>query len=168
VTTVLGTTLVLLRLPVAASLSVVRQGWEEIERAEARLPYRLTARESLRQWLQMQQVFEPQLRAMATLFGMERQSALAELKFRLRRRALRELAMLFVRDLAETRVDLLLADIARDVQAIRRGQSVEVEPGTTICVCSPEDLIIYKSVSTRLRDHGDAAKGRWAAGGHVG
>jgi hypothetical protein len=65
--------------------------------------------------------------------------------------------MLFVQDSAETRLDLLLADTPYDVQAIRRGQSVEVEPGATICVCSPEDLVIYKLVSTRLRDHEDAA-----------
>ncbi len=34
-------------------LSAVRQGWEEVERAEARLAYSVTAQESLRQWLQM-------------------------------------------------------------------------------------------------------------------
>jgi hypothetical protein len=73
------------------------------------------------------------------------------------RRALTEQAMLFVQDSAGTRLDLLLADTPYDVQAIRRGQSVEVEPGATICVCSPEDLVIYKLVSTRLRDHEDAA-----------
>ncbi len=68
-------------------LSVVRQGWEEFERAEARLAYRGSVQHSFRQWLQMQQVFEPQLRATAALFGMERQSALAELQARLRRLA---------------------------------------------------------------------------------
>lgn len=68
-------------------LSAARNGWEEIDRVEARLPYRMTAQESLRQWLQMQQVFEPQLRDTAALFGMERQSALAELQARLRRLA---------------------------------------------------------------------------------
>ena len=68
-------------------LSVVRQGWEEVERAEARLSYRGSAQDSFRQWLQMQQVFEPQLRATAALFGMERQLALAELQSRLRRLA---------------------------------------------------------------------------------
>ena len=73
------------------------------------------------------------------------------------RRALTEQAMLFVQDSAETRLDLLLADTPYDVQAIRRGQIVEVQPGATIRVCSPEDLIIYKLISTRLRDHEDAA-----------
>ncbi len=72
-------------------------------------------------------------------------------------RALTEQAVLFVQDSAETRLDLLLADTPYDVQAIRRGHSVEVEPGATICVCSPEDLIIYKLVATRLRDREDTA-----------
>jgi len=73
------------------------------------------------------------------------------------RHALREQAMLFVRDPAGTRLDLLLADTPYDEQAIRRGRSVEVQPTVTICVCSPEDLLIYKLVATRLRDHEDAA-----------
>lgn len=73
------------------------------------------------------------------------------------RRALKEQAMLFVRDPAETRLDLLLADTPYDVQAIRRGRIVELQPGATISVCSPEDLVIYKLVSTRLRDHEDAS-----------
>jgi hypothetical protein len=73
------------------------------------------------------------------------------------RHALREQAMLFVQDSAGTRLDLLLADTPYDVQAIRRGRIVEVQPGATICVCSPEDLVIYKLVSTRLRDHEDAS-----------
>jgi len=68
-------------------LSAVRQGWEEVERAEARLSYSKTTQESLRQWLQMQQVFEPQVRDTAALFGPERRSALAELQSRLRRLA---------------------------------------------------------------------------------
>jgi hypothetical protein len=73
------------------------------------------------------------------------------------RRALTEQAMLFVQDPTGTRLDLLLADTPYDVQAIQRRQSIEVEPGATISVCSPEDLVIYKLVSTRLRDHEDAA-----------
>ena len=72
-------------------------------------------------------------------------------------RALREQAMLFVQDAAGTRLDLLLADTPYDVQAIRRAQIAEVEPGASISVCSPEDLAIYKLISTRLRDHEDAA-----------
>jgi hypothetical protein len=72
-------------------------------------------------------------------------------------RALREQAMLFVQDAAGTRLDLLLADTPYDIQAIRRARVAEVEPGAPIAVCSPEDLVIYKLISTRLRDHEDAA-----------
>jgi hypothetical protein len=69
---------------------------------------------------------------------------------------LRKQALLFIRDAAGTRLDLLLADTPYDVIAIERGRDIEVQPGITIHVCSPEDLIIYKLVSTRLRDHDDA------------
>jgi hypothetical protein len=72
------------------------------------------------------------------------------------RLTLREQAMLFVQDSTGTRLDLLLADTPCDVQAIQRGQPVEAEPGATIRVRSPEDLVVYKLVSTRLRDHEDA------------
>jgi hypothetical protein len=72
------------------------------------------------------------------------------------RTALRQQAMLFVQDAAGTRLDLLLADTPYDVLAIQRGRDVELQPGVTIRVCSPEDLVIYKMISTRLRDHEDA------------
>jgi hypothetical protein len=72
-------------------------------------------------------------------------------------RALREQAMLFIQDAAGTRLDLLLADTPYDIQAIRRARVAEVVPGTPISVCSPEDLVIYKLISTRVRDHEDAA-----------
>ncbi len=68
-------------------LSAVRQGWEEVERAEARLLRNLSAQESFGQWLRLQRVFEPQLRDTAALFGPERRSALSELQSRLRRLA---------------------------------------------------------------------------------
>ena len=64
-------------------LSAVRQGWEEVERAEACLSYSGSAQDSFRQWLQLQRVFEPQVRETATLFGPERPSAL-EVRCRLR------------------------------------------------------------------------------------
>ncbi len=69
---------------------------------------------------------------------------------------LRKQALLFIRDAAGTRLDLLLADTPYDAIAIERGRDIEVQPGITIHVCSPDDLIIYKLVSTRLRDHEDA------------
>ena len=64
--------------------------------------------------------------------------------------------MLFIRDGLGTRLDLLLADTPYDETAIQRGRQVEIEPGVSIRICSPEDLIIYKLISTRLRDHEDA------------
>ena len=70
---------------------------------------------------------------------------------------LRKQAMIFVQDAAGTRLDLLLADTSYDALAIQRGRDVEVQPGLTVKVCTPEDLIIYKLISTRLRDHEDAA-----------
>ncbi|MCX7706935.1 MAG: nucleotidyltransferase [Anaerolineae bacterium] len=72
------------------------------------------------------------------------------------RTALQKQAMLFVEDAAGVRLDLLLADTPYDVEAIRRGRDVEAVPGVIIRVCAPEDLIIYKMISTRPRDHEDA------------
>ena len=69
---------------------------------------------------------------------------------------LRKQGLIFVRDALGTRLDLLLADTPYDVLAIQRGKHIEVQPGVKIRVCSPEDLIIYKMISTRLRDHEDA------------
>ena len=68
-------------------LSTVRQGWEQVEQAEARLRDSMTAQKSLCRWLELQRIFRPQLRDTAALFGPERQSALAELQSRLRRLA---------------------------------------------------------------------------------
>lgn len=72
------------------------------------------------------------------------------------RGALEQQAMLFVRDAAGTRLDLLLADTPYDAVAVQRGREVDVQPGTTLRMCTPEDLIIYKLISTRSRDHEDA------------
>jgi hypothetical protein len=68
-------------------LSTVRQGWEEIEKAEARLISRMTPQESFRHWLQLQATFESQLRETSALFGPQRACDLAELQARLRRLA---------------------------------------------------------------------------------
>jgi len=64
--------------------------------------------------------------------------------------------MVFVQDTLGTRLDLLLADTPYDVIAINRGREEEIQPGVTIRLCSPEDLILYKLISTRARDHEDA------------
>jgi len=69
--------------------------------------------------------------------------------------ALKKQAMVFIKDEHGTRLDLLLADTPYDVIAIERGKEIEIQPKTDIRVCSPEDLIIYKMISTRLRDHED-------------
>jgi len=71
------------------------------------------------------------------------------------RDALQKQALIFIQDSLGTRLDLLLADTPYDITAIQRGRDVEVQPGVTIRICSPEDLIIYKLISTRLRDHED-------------
>lgn len=65
--------------------------------------------------------------------------------------------VLFVQDELGTRLDLLLSDTVFDAEAIRRAVPVELEPGLVARVCSAEDLIIYKLISTRLRDYEDAA-----------
>jgi hypothetical protein len=69
---------------------------------------------------------------------------------------LRKQAVVFIRDSTGTRLDLLLADTPYDVIAVQRGREIEIQPGMAIRLCSPEDLILYKLISTRLRDHEDA------------
>lgn len=64
---------------------------------------------------------------------------------------------LFVKDRWDTRLDLLLAETEFDREVIRRAYALEVVPGVVVDVCSAEDLVIYKLISTRLRDHEDAA-----------
>ena len=55
-----------------------------------------------------------------------------------------------------TRLDLLLSDVSFDAEAIRRARDVTLQPGSVASVCSPEDLIVYKLISTRQRDQDDA------------
>ena len=52
------------------------------------------------------------------------------------------------------RVDLVLATLPFELEAIGRARVVDVA-GTEARVCAPEDLIVMKSVSTRARDHDD-------------
>ena len=70
--------------------------------------------------------------------------------------ALTRTGVLFVQDAQGTRLDLLLSDVSFDAEAIRRARDVTLQPGLVASVCSPEDLIVYKLVSTRQRDHDDA------------
>lgn len=71
---------------------------------------------------------------------------------------LRQLGFVFTRDEKGVRIDLLLADLGFDQQAVERGREIEPIPGMNIIVCSPEDLIVYKMISTRAYDHEDARK----------
>jgi hypothetical protein len=70
-----------------ADLKALRQERETMEAEETRLLRRMTAQESLRQWLILQAAFEPQLKATEALFAEERRAALAELQARLARLA---------------------------------------------------------------------------------
>ena len=67
---------------------------------------------------------------------------------------LRRVGFLFVQDATGVRIDLLLAETEFDLQALGRKQQFSMME-ELINVCSPEDLIIYKLVSTRARDHED-------------
>jgi len=69
--------------------------------------------------------------------------------------ALQRNGVLFVKDEAGIRIDLQLADTRLDESAIQRAQTIELEPGVTAQVCSAEDLIIYKMISTRPQDQID-------------
>jgi len=68
---------------------------------------------------------------------------------------LRQLGFVFVQDPSGVRIDLLLAETGFDAQAMTSAREVEVLPGIIMTTCSPEDLIIYKMISTRARDHDD-------------
>jgi hypothetical protein len=63
--------------------------------------------------------------------------------------------VLFVKDQTDTRIDLQLVDVELDRSAIERAKSVELEPGVVARICSAEDLILYKLISTRLQDQID-------------
>ena len=67
---------------------------------------------------------------------------------------LRRVGFLFVQDAAGIRIDFLLADTGFDVEAFSRKRNVEMM-AERIAVCTPEDLIVYKMISTRSRDHDD-------------
>ena len=66
-----------------SDLSILREGWDSIQKEETRLLRAMTVQESLKQWLQLQQAFEWQLQQTARLFESERRAALVELQNRL-------------------------------------------------------------------------------------
>jgi len=66
-------------------LSQVRTRWQAIEDEKRRLFARMTIPDSLRQWLALQEAFEPQLQETEALFRAERLAYLEELQRRLAR-----------------------------------------------------------------------------------
>lgn len=68
-----------------ADLSILREGWDMIEREELRLLRAMTVQESLEHWVQLQKAFEWQLQRTVDLFGPQRRAALVELQTRLYR-----------------------------------------------------------------------------------
>lgn len=66
-----------------------------------------------------------------------------------------QMGMVFLNDCDGTRLDLLLADLPFDLEAIARAQPVKLAGGVIARVCTAEDLIIYKLLSTRPRDQSD-------------
>lgn len=69
---------------------------------------------------------------------------------------LQKMGFLFVQDPAGVRLDLLLADTEFDREVVRRARPIEVASDRVVYVCSAEDLLIYKLISTRPRDYEDA------------
>jgi hypothetical protein len=53
------------------------------------------------------------------------------------------------------RSDLIFAQLDYEGQAIDRAVDVELSPGTTVRVCTAEDLIIHKAISKREKDWQD-------------
>jgi hypothetical protein len=69
--------------------------------------------------------------------------------------ALQRNGVIFVRDQNGVRIDLQLADVDFDRSAIQRARSIELESGLSAHICTAEDLIIYKLISTRPLDQID-------------
>jgi hypothetical protein len=69
--------------------------------------------------------------------------------------ALERYSVLVVRDRFGTRIAVMLSEFDIDTNAIERAVDVELVPGINIRVITPEDLILYKFISTRLPDRQD-------------
>ena len=63
--------------------------------------------------------------------------------------------ILFVHDTYGIRIDIHLSDTLFDRKVIERASRIEIQSGTNIKICSAEDLIIYKMLSTRVSDSRD-------------
>ena len=68
---------------------------------------------------------------------------------------LKKYGILFVHDTCGIRIDLHLSDTSFDRKVIKRACKIEIESGITVNICSAEDLIIYKMLSTRSSDSRD-------------
>jgi hypothetical protein len=67
----------------------------------------------------------------------------------------RRFGLAFFQDPNGIRIDVMLADTIFDQTALERACEVDLLPGKAVRVCTAEDLIIYKMLSTRLRDRSD-------------
>ncbi|MBI1869823.1 MAG: nucleotidyltransferase [Chlamydiae bacterium] len=68
---------------------------------------------------------------------------------------LQKAGLIFLKSPEGVRIDLLLAETPFDVKVIERSVPIKVKPGIFLKICTPEDLLIYKIISTRSRDHED-------------
>lgn len=69
--------------------------------------------------------------------------------------ALRRNGVAFFHDASGIRLDLMLADTVFDETVIGRAKQVTAGLGLAVRVCTAEDLLVYKLVSLRPRDHAD-------------
>ncbi|MBW2064031.1 MAG: nucleotidyltransferase [Deltaproteobacteria bacterium] len=68
---------------------------------------------------------------------------------------LKKNGILFVHDTYGVRIDLHLSDTMFDRKVIERAIEIEIEAGIRVKLCTAEDLIIYKMLSTRGSDAQD-------------
>lgn len=66
-------------------LKTLRDGWDDIQKEEAKLWSNLTIQESVRQFFILYQTFAPQLKETEAIFGPERRAHLIEFQARLQR-----------------------------------------------------------------------------------
>ncbi len=69
----------------------------------------------------------------------------------------RRFGLAFFQDASGIRLDIMLADTIFDETALERACDIEISAGKRIRVCTAEDLVIYKMLSTRSKDRYDAA-----------
>lgn len=69
--------------------------------------------------------------------------------------AMRRLGFVFVQDKHDIRLDLLVSDTLFDREVIAHAIEIEILPKIRLRVCTAEDLIVYKMLSTRGRDVDD-------------